>query len=272
VIGALLAFLGYSLLNVGQGIQKAGLDVASRRKGLGWTVWALGTLSTSVSVLVVLGALSVGQVSVVGAMAGSGLVSLTIFSALVLKEPLRALDFVGIGIIVAGSVVLGLRAATTTPESVPFLRLWFLLGAVLALGGTVFLGPNKRLRGFLLAAWAGLIGGSSTVVQKAAAIETGAAVGAAAQNVIQAITSPLTILWVLLSLGSFAIIQFAYKRAPAIHTVPAYSVAFMGAPVVGGVVVYGESLGPFQWTGLALIVAGVVALSQSSAAGRQDGQ
>lgn len=266
MIGALLAFLGYSLLNVGQGIQKAGLDLASRRKGLGWTIWTLGTISTSVSVLVVLGALSVGQVSVVGAMAGSGLVSLTIFSALVLKESLRAPDFAGIGIIVAGSVLLGLRAATTAPESVPFFRLWILLGVVLALGGTVFLGPTKRLRGFLLAAWAGLVGGSSTVVQKAAAIETGAAAGAAAQNVLQAIASPLTILWVSLSLGSFVIIQFAYKRAAAIHTVPAYSVAFMGAPVVGGVLVYRESLGLFQWAGLALIVAGVVVLSHSSAA------
>lgn len=267
MVGALLAFIGYSLLNVGQGVQKAGLDVASSRRILGWTIWAAGTLSTSVSVLVVLGALSIGQVSVVGAMAGSGLVSLTVFSAVVLKEPLGTLDFAGIGTIVAGSVVLGLRSATTTPESVPFLRLWILLGVVGALGGSVFLTGNKRIRGFLLAAWAGVVGGTSTVVQKAAAIETGASpTAAAAQNVIQAIGSPLTILWVFLSIASFVIIQFAYKRAAAIHTVPAFSVAFMAAPVVGGVVVYGETFGPLQWVGLILVVAGVVMLSRSSAA------
>lgn len=266
MIGALLAFVGYSLLNVGQGVQKAGLDVASSRRVLGWTIWAVGTLSTSVSVLVVLGALSIGQVSVVGAMAGSGLVSLTVFSAVVLKEPLRPLDFAGIGTIVAGSIVLGLRSTEAVPESVPFLRLWILLGVVGALGGSVFFAKNKRIRGFLLAAWAGVVGGSSTVVQKATAIETGASPTTAAENVIQAISSPLTILWVFLSIASFVIIQFAYKRAAAIHTVPAFSVAFMAAPVVGGVVVYGETLGPLQWLGLVVVVAGVVLLSRSSAA------
>jgi drug/metabolite transporter (DMT)-like permease len=265
VVAALLAFLGYSLLNLGQGAQKAGLDVASSRRVLGWTIWTIGTISTSVSVLVVLGALSVGQVSVVGAMAGSGLVSLTIFSAVVLKERLGRLDFVGIGTIVAGSVVLGLRSVTTTPDSVPFLRLWILLGVVGALGGSAFITGDKRIRGFLLAAWAGVVGGSSTVVQKAAAIETGASSTGAAQNVMQAIGSPLTLLWIFLSISSFVIIQFAYKRAAAIHTVPAFSVAFMAAPVVGGVVVYGESLGLFQWVGLIVVVAGVVMLSRSSA-------
>ncbi len=268
MVGALLAFVGYSLLNVGQGIQKAGLEKAESHRLAGWSIWTVGTLSTSVSVLVVLAALSVGKVSVVGAMAGSGLVSLLFFSALVLKERLGVIEVMGTVTIVAGSALLGLRASDAPEGTVPYVRLWGLLAVFLFSGLLVLLGQSRRLRGFLLAAWAGVIGGSSTIVQKAAALTSGgspdtSSVGGAARSVLSAVTSPLTFLWIGLSLGSFAIIQFAYKRAPAIQTIPAFSVAFIAAPVVGGVLVYNETLGFLQWLGLAVVIAGVIVLSRS---------
>ena len=85
-LAVLVAFAGYSLLNISQATQKIGLGLYQTHRLKGALLWAAATGCTSVSVFIVLYAVSLGSVSVVGAMAGTGLASLVIFSGLVMKE------------------------------------------------------------------------------------------------------------------------------------------------------------------------------------------
>lgn len=79
LLPVLLAFIGSSLLNIGQAIQKMGLALVPASRLRGWALWAWGTLMiTSVS-FIILFAVSIGSVSLISAMAGSGLASLTLF-------------------------------------------------------------------------------------------------------------------------------------------------------------------------------------------------
>ncbi|MFP4536631.1 MAG: hypothetical protein ACLFNP_12960, partial [Spirochaetaceae bacterium] len=73
LFAVLLAFLAYAILNVSQATQKDGIDRIRRRRGYGWTVWWIGTVGTAVPFFMILGALNMGNVSLVGAMAGTGL-------------------------------------------------------------------------------------------------------------------------------------------------------------------------------------------------------
>ena len=79
LLSMLIAFIGYSAQYIAAACQKIGLKVKETKKLKGWAIWVLATSFTSVSVFIVLYAVAIGNVSIVGAMAGTGLVSLAVF-------------------------------------------------------------------------------------------------------------------------------------------------------------------------------------------------
>ena len=110
LLSILVAFGGYSLLNVAQASQKIGLARYKTHKLSGAVLWAAATVCTSLSVFVLLWAVSLGSVSIVGAMAGTGLASLAVFSAVVMKERIRGIEIAGVAVIFGAAVLIGLFA------------------------------------------------------------------------------------------------------------------------------------------------------------------
>ncbi|MCK4516848.1 MAG: hypothetical protein KAU31_16415, partial [Spirochaetaceae bacterium] len=98
-LAMLLAFGGYSLLNVSQAVQTAGLEQIDHDRRKGWTIWGIGTIGTALPFFIILAALKLGQISSVGPMAATGLPAMIFFSRIVLKKTVMPRQLAGIGIL-----------------------------------------------------------------------------------------------------------------------------------------------------------------------------
>ncbi|MBN1835689.1 MAG: DMT family transporter [Spirochaetales bacterium] len=272
VLSLLVAFAGYSILNISQAGQKIGLGLVRTHRFRGSVIWAAATLGTSAAAFVNLYALSLGSVSLVGAMAGSGLASLALFSWLVMREPIGVRELAGIGTVFAAAALIGAFAADPAAAA-PRLRSLYLLLAGCSAGYAVLWAAFRRrdrLAAPLIAGFSGALGGFVALFQKVSTTEHGRsrslargleALPSQPGGVAETLSNPYALAWIVLSVLSMVVIQFAYRRGNAIRIIPAFSANYVVFPILGGMVVFGETLHPFQWVGVALIVAGVLVLT-----------
>lgn len=269
----LLAFAGYSAMNISQAGQKIGLARKDEHPLGGWALWIGATIGTLLAVAVVLVALSIGAVSLVGAMAGSGLVTLAVFSHFVMAERISASDLLGIALILAGSVLIGFFAL---PQGEPTPR-WAVLHGFTAVLAAVYvvawLAMKKNPRaGIIIGGFGGALAGASMLYQNATTIvaDVGPVIyfplsESLAWSRIVELVNPYLVIWLALSMGAFFVLQVAYGRGKAIHVIPAFNVNFIVVPVLGGVIGFAERVHALQWAGVAVIVAGTLVLTATPA-------
>ncbi|OHD62400.1 MAG: hypothetical protein A2014_03370 [Spirochaetes bacterium GWF1_49_6] len=258
----LIAFGGSSLLNLGQGFQKWGLSFPKDKPVKRWLIWGIGLPMMFGATMLLQHATSLGGASLVGAMFGTGLAALTLFSIFVLKEKSGAGEFIGIGVILGSSILIGAFSGGEGKESViDFTRLYIYCGALAgALTLMSLLFRNKTaLVGILLGSLAGGLGGFVTLFQK---VTTSNTVGAASM-----FENPFFYVWVALSLISFGVLQLAYGKGKAIHILPAFAASAIVVPIIGGVMCFSETMNAFQWAGAAGTLAGVILISVVSVKG-----
>jgi drug/metabolite transporter (DMT)-like permease len=256
-------------MNISQAGQKIGLARKDEHALSGWALWIGATIGTLLSVAVVLVALSIGAVSLVGAMAGSGLVTLAVFSHFVMREPIGKFDLLGIALIIAGSALIGLFALEQGEPSPRWLVLHgFTVALVAAYLVAWLLARGGDRTGLVLGGFGGALAGASMLYQNAATIvaDVGALIylplaESLAWGRLSALVNVYLILWFVISNGAFVLLQFAYGRGKAIHVIPAFNVNFIVVPVLGGVIAFAERVHLLQWVGVAIIVAGTVLLT-----------
>lgn len=93
VLSIIIAFLAYSMLDLGKAFQKVGLAAMSRSRARGIGIWFSASIATSASSFLILYAVSLGSVLIVGSMAGTGLAAVTllaVFALLILIFRMRA--------------------------------------------------------------------------------------------------------------------------------------------------------------------------------------
>jgi drug/metabolite transporter (DMT)-like permease len=260
LISLLLAFCGYSLLNIGQACQKIGLEDRKHHRLRGWSLWIGATAATFVSVLVVYAAISLGSVSLVGAMSGSGLASLTLFSRFVMKEKITNKEYLGLAFIIIASVFIGTFSTSAAEAGIHYTTLYLFFAAIVGfycISGIVTW--RKQLLGMVLGGFSGSLAGFSSIFQKVTTTESGSIFfhpEGVVQGFFQAIANPLTLVWILLSLISMIVLQFSYKYGRAIRIIPSFTVNFILMPVIGGLIVFSEALHILQWFGIAIMVSG----------------
>ncbi len=265
VLPLLIAFLGYSVQNISQATQKIGLGIAGKRRARGRVIWALGTLGTGSSALILLLAVSLGNVALVGAMAGSGLVSLTIFSRLVMREKFGRRELIGVSIILSAAASIALLAREPQPTQVD-LRILFIMLFVISgiyIGAILLSMAKGRAVGIIIGGFAGALGGFVAQFQKVSSSPIGqaSAIVQGSSYLARLVANPYTLIWVALSMSAMIVLQFAYRRDQAIRIIPAFSANYILVPTLGGVICFGESLSPFQWVAVAAIVAGVLLIT-----------
>ncbi len=277
-----VAFAAYTLLDLGKAIQKHGLAIARERRSKGLLIWAAGTASTSVSSFLLLYAVSLGSIVAVGAMAGTGLASVALFSALVLKEKVGSRELVGVAVILAGPFLLvrvspGAAATATVVEHL-FLMMAGVLGGYGLL--VLVLAMRGRRTGVVFASVAGSLGGFTLIFQKVSISELGrassfvagrdlsAANSAWASRIPDVLANPYALLWIALSILATLILQVSYRHEAAIRMVPAFVVHYILIPVVGGLLFFREAFHLLQWLGIGLILFGAVVLLSSTARDR----
>jgi len=274
MLSILLGFLGYSILNIAQATQKIGLKLAKQKKLKGWTLWAAATASTSVSIFIVLYAVSLGSAALVGAMAGTGLASLAVFAHFVMKERVGKKEITGIGIIIGGAALIGYLAKENPQPTFLIQRLFIMLGIVIAayvILWLIFIN-NTSIAGIIIGGFAGALGGFIPLFQKISTSDFGKASAffkdtASGQEatvwsgLLSIFANPYAIIWILISFISVAVLQFSYKRDKAIRIIPSFSANCLIIPVIGGVICFLEQLHALQWLGVALILGGLFFLT-----------
>lgn len=255
-----IAFVGYSLLNIGQAGQKIGLALRTENVMRGWLIWTLASIGTSVAFFIILGAISLGSISIVGAMAGTGLASLAVFSHFVMGERIAVRELTALGAIVGGAALIGVLAGTSTGEKTSLPLLWAILaGGSAVYAGAWFLTKKRPFTGAVLGGFAGFLGAYSQLFQAHGTSDASVADGVGV-FLMSLVNNPITLMWIGLSVVSMVVLQFAYRHGRAIEIIPNFTGTFIVVPVVGGVLIFAERLGVWQWAGVVLIVIGAVSL------------
>jgi drug/metabolite transporter (DMT)-like permease len=261
-LSVILAFLGYSILNIGQAGQKIGLAKRANRKVAGWSLWVAATLATSVAFFIILGAIALGSVSIVGAMAGTGLATLAVFSHFVMKDKLDLREVIATVVVIGGAAVVGVFATERVTGETRVTLLWVILGG----GAGAFIvawiiARRASFAGTLIGSFSGFLGAYSQLFQKYVTTEISILDGVG-PFLRYLVTNPVTLVWIGLSVASMIVLQFSYKHGRAIEIIPAFTGTFIAVPVVGGVLIFGETLLAVQWVGVALIAAGAIVLGR----------
>jgi uncharacterized membrane protein len=276
VLSLIAAFSGYSIHAIAQAGQKIGLATAGKRRAKGMVIWILSTISMPCAIFLVLYAVSIGNTSLVGAMSGSGLASLAIFSHLYMRERITRRELLGVCTIIGSAILIGLFQVETVVREPSLKALYIYLPVVCGTYCLLWLVLQKRGRivGIVIAGLSGALGGFIPLFQKVSTSTLGLSSGllhfrfknetaftSLLHKGAKLLSNPWALTWIAISLVSMVVMQFAYRRGKAIQLIPAFAANTIAIPVVGGVLTFSERLHPLQWLGVILIIAGVFLLT-----------
>jgi hypothetical protein len=168
ILSIVVAFVAYSMLDLGKAFQKVGLSAMSRNRGRGMGIWFAGSAATSASSFLILYAVSLGSVLIVGSMAGTGLAAVTLLTVLMMKTPVKRHELAGVACIMAAPFLLASVYQEPPATRLVVEHLFYFLGAVLAVFTLLILifRRSAKLLGILLAGSAGALGGFVILFQK----------------------------------------------------------------------------------------------------------
>jgi uncharacterized membrane protein len=264
IISLLIAFAGYSVQNISQASQKIGFLKMKENRKMGMIIWGASTVGTGLSTLILLAAVSIGQVSLVGAMAGTGLVSMSVYSRFVMKEIPGKKEMAGVGLILISAVVIALFAqdASKSVIEIKLLSLKLVIVSLIYITLWFIYRKRKKILCVVLGGYSGALGGFVSQFQKISTsgsldgqLVTGSFSG------IETLLNPFTLFWILLSISSMVVLQFAHKNGQPMQVIPSFSANFILIPVIGGVTCFGEVLHTVQWVGVGVIIIGVLMIT-----------
>jgi multidrug transporter EmrE-like cation transporter len=286
VFGILLTLLSQAMSNIGQVLEKKGVDMLPKIEDTSAKdniknfarnkIWLLGLILATVSWYVYLPALEFADLSLLSPLAGVGLIILVVFSRFYLKEPISKVEVAGMALIVIGVVILGV---TTTPEEPNWTldqvnaifgqpaNLWFTGILIVVIVALIALPILKQYR------WADVCFGSAAgIMMGVGGVYSKAFVaGFVGQGVFYALASwPWWIYIIMLifgNMGGTVIQQMGLQHGKAIIVVPLVTILSLFISTLGGLIVFLEWAGldpmTVMWkiASLVLILAGTAVLS-----------
>jgi len=273
MLSIVLGFLGYSVMNISQALQKIGIQIRPHALRKGALIWVAGTFGTFLASIILFSAVALGRAALVGTTAGTGLASLAVFSHFVMKEKIGPLELAGIAIIAVSAGFVGVFSETVPPSVVQLDILFVLLGIVTVMYTLLWLLflKKKNILGIVIGSFSGALGGFVLLFQKVASSEYGQGMSLVPVDsatdtrflsmVLAMFSNPFALIWIVLSLVSILILQFSYKKADAIRIIPFFSSSMIVIPVIGGVLSLSETLHPLQWGAVFFILCGLFLLT-----------
>jgi multidrug transporter EmrE-like cation transporter len=195
--------------------------------------WMLGLVLQTVGFALYLVALSAAPLSIVHTALNGGIALFVVLSVIGLGERVRPVEWVGVSIITVSLIVLSVSLAAAPPANavahgiVPFsLALLVLSVAAVAIDPA----PHRAIglsmaSGLLLGLGSVYAKGLATTVSLAAAVETA--------------YLPLTL---VANLAGFVLMQAAFQVGRGVVVMPLFSMLSNLVPIIGGIVVFDESL------------------------------
>ncbi len=256
--GVIIGIVAYIMLYIGKGIQKYAIeglkiDKTIRSKHSG--VWIFGTVLTVLFVFVQWIPLSLlhTPMNLIAPLEGIGLITLLIFSSIVLKEKISKIEVVAIVLIIVGTVLINIALITPEElqrEAVSFSIFGIFLGIIIGVFGLVYLLVFKKsniLTGIVLGLAAGCFMAFQTLAKRITDIDG-----------LVAIFIFVTFLFAILTL---VLTQFALSKARANIVIPCFTSASIILTTILGVFVIEEAIFPVQIAGIVTIVIGIILMN-----------
>ena len=260
LIGLIIGILAYSMLYLGKGIQKFGIEgykydkkVKVKSKNTFW--WTFGTILTTISMFVHWSALLFAPINIIAPLEGIGLIALILYSYFLLKEKITKTQIIGISSIVIGTVLVPLfNINTGIIEYTDFNGINFVIFILVVLSlelVSLIISKFKieKIYGMILSIIAGTFMAIQTVTKRITAISN---------SMTFLIFSLITFL-----MGIFTLIftQLAFTKANANLVVPIFTSMSIIISIMIGVLTLNESLVIFQYIGITIIIVGVILLT-----------
>ena len=272
IFPVVLGVFAYALMNSGMSTQKLAVEVwltgkqmlrsrANRRK---LAVWFLGLFQVGLASALLPVAVAYSNISTISPLSGSGFVVVALFSRYVLGEQLTRKHLAAIGIIVGGTVWLGLHLRDPGQTLSDEWLLWSVVGAgllLIVLSCGLSARNQYRWAGPIFAASAALIASCALFfpgffADAIKTLETDRTAGAMALA-----HNAYAYLYVLFNVLALVPAQVAYTHGRAIVVIPIYSSLYMVLPVLGGLVLFDERLAAAQWLGVLVTLCGVLTMT-----------
>ncbi len=220
--------------------------------------WMLGLLLQIVGYALYLIALGAAPLSIVHTALNGGIALFVVLAVFGLGEQVRPAEWLGITVVTASLIVLSISlSATPSAGGVPHGILPFSLALLLLSGLAVLIDPAPR-RAIGLSVASGLMLGLGSVYAKGLAD---------ASSFTAAVESAYLALTVAANLVGFVLMQAAFQAGRGVVVMPLFSALSNLVPIIGGIVIFDESLPrhgaaavlrPLAFT-LAIVGAGLLA-------------
>jgi hypothetical protein len=246
VLGLALAVIASVALNGSYLLQHAGsrgapaVDVRrplTTARGLlssGW--WLAGAVAGMTGWAVHVAALSQAPLSLVQAFAVGGLALTVPVAARAFGQRLDRSEQLAVGALVAALALLGLGAVPAHGRAIPAGPLAIAMAAAAMGAAALALAPAGPRRAHLLGAAGGVLYGAADAATKAAT-------GAAHAGLVHGLLSPWAAAVAVASSGAFFCFQRGLQIGPALPVIALMTAATNVVAVLGGLTVFGESLG-----------------------------
>ncbi len=264
----LVAILASTSLSVGLYVLKRQAERLPSLQG-GWRLsawwafirdplWLFGVALETGGYGLYLLALRAAPLSVVHTAMNGGIALFAVLAVVGLGERVRPLEWLGVSTVTAGLVALGASLSNAGPGDTVGHGIFLFSFALVALAGIALVADRSPRRPIGLSVSSGLAFGLGSVYAKGLAN---------AESLAAAVGSVDLLLTLAANLIGFVVMQAALQAGRGVVVVPIFSTLSNLVPIIGGIVVYGESLpahGPaaiLRPLAFALAVGGAVLLA-----------
>lgn len=259
-----LALMNPMIESLGLGFQKWAINGLQTGRNIAkWrAIWVLGFLMMVTVAFTAFKILSLGNASTAGAFAGFGLVMLTVFSFLVLKEKILRQELAGIALIVIATSILGYfshghQTETVQPNNARMATFFIAYIALVIFGTFIAIKRLDTIGGAVIGMIAGSMNGVGYALQRMVAplfMEFTHNTAVAGKILL----NPMNYVMLAGGVGGVVVLQYAYKHGKAVQVVPGRAAAFIMTPVAAGLMFLGESIPPICIASIALVIVGVI--------------
>ncbi len=229
--------------------------------------WLLGMFLRLFGLALFIKATHIGAISLVQPLMSIGDLFVVLLAYIFLHERLVKLEWVGMGVIIAGAAMIACEAKIAETTTIDWVHIiCFILIAACVLISLVFLGMRTRFTEIFLGIAVGVEFGISSILAKA--MTSSLALSGHPVNVMSCVLNPIFPVILISNITGLVILQMAFQNGRASVVLPIQLSVVNGVAVLGGVFLFSENVSMFRVGGVILIFLGTF-LMQYAKDGKQ---
>lgn len=238
-------------------------------------VWVTGTILVFVGWIFHFQALGMGDISIVQPLLNIQIIMIVLIGVLVLKEKVKAFEFVGLAILFGGAMILSFSSHEKAAKTMTEWVLWVVVIACFAVVGLISLFLNRKKGSALfeigLAVIGALLVSLNSIFMNATTIVVQRGRGSfnlsTLSDWIRVLSTPYFLGVIVIGISCTVIIQWAYTHGRVSIIAPVLNTVQMIIPIIAGPLIFAEVISPVRIGGIVVITIGTLVLGQKAGAG-----